>query len=87
MLTLQLLAFILLGLMFFEQAGQHGRIRPGVGTTGPSLGLRELGRAAARQGGGHVAVVSRDAGAALRAWRWAIGSASLKEESGGLAGG
>lgn len=52
MLTLQLLAFILLGLMFFEQAGQHGRIRLGVGTTGPSLGLRELGRAAARQGGG-----------------------------------
>lgn len=78
--------------MFFEQAGQHGRIWLGLGTTGPSLGLRELGRASARQGGGspgrgHVAAVSRDAGAALRIWRWVIGSVSLKEGSGGLAGG
>lgn len=28
-----------------------GRIWLGLGTTGPSLGLRELGRASARQGG------------------------------------
>lgn len=35
-LTLQLLAFILLGLVFFEQAGEHGRVWLCVDTAGPS---------------------------------------------------
>lgn len=41
-LTLQLLAFVLFGLVFFEQARQHGRVWLVVGTAGPSLRLREL---------------------------------------------
>lgn len=50
-LTLQLLAFVLLGLVFFEQARQHGRVWLGVGTTGPSLRLRELDSALAHPEG------------------------------------
>lgn len=62
-LTLQLLALILLGLVFFEQAGQHGWACLGVGTTGPSLRLRELDCTLARSGRSHVIAASRDAGA------------------------
>lgn len=47
-LTLQLLPFVLLCLVFFEQAGQHGRVWLGAGTAGPSLKLREPDLALAR---------------------------------------
>lgn len=50
-LTLQLLAFVLLGLVFFEQAGQHGRVWLGVGTADPSLRLQELDYALAHPEG------------------------------------
>lgn len=43
-LTLQLLAFILFGLVFFQQAGQHGRSGLGVGraqlSPAPGAGTR-----------------------------------------------
>ena len=51
-LLLQLLAFVLLGLVFFEQAGQHGPVWLGVGTAGPPPGLRGLGYAFAPPEGG-----------------------------------
>jgi hypothetical protein len=61
-LTLQLLPFILLGLVFFEQAGQHGRVGLGAGHTGslPTTG-DELHLPSAPAGRGHVATVSREA--------------------------
>ena len=50
-LLLQLLAFVLLGLVFFEQAGQHGPVWLGVGTADPSLRLQELDYALAHPEG------------------------------------
>lgn len=85
-LTLQLLAFVLLGLVFFEQAGQHGRLWLGVGKTGPSLRLREPVGASAHPERSHVTAVSRDAGASLSFWRWVV-AIELKEGSGWLVGG
>lgn len=86
-LTLQLLAFVLLGLMLFEQAGQHGRVWLGVGTTGPSLRLRKPDYGLARPERSHVIEVPRDAGSSLTSWRWVLGIEEIKEGSGGLFGG
>lgn len=64
--------------MFFEQAGQHGRVWLGVGTTSPSLRLRELDYALAHSERSHVIAMSRDEGASLAFWHWALGVEELK---------
>lgn len=65
-LTLQLLAFVLLGLVLLQQAGQHGRVGLGAGrldARGPA-DSRSGTRGSAPRGPGHVTAPSRDVGPA-----------------------